>query len=121
MIPKPNTVPAYGRAVIDARRRGEPVNLFVYCGSRCWDMAQLRQHGVAVPTPDDANRIDWRPIAGGLPGVTLIARGWEPGAVETLARVLILAGAKLVASIRVDSTGECPRIEHEFYRRMVRK
>lgn len=113
-------VPAYGRAVIVARQRGEPVNLFVYCGSRCFDMARLREHGIAIPTPDDARRVDWRPIAGGLAGVTLVARGWDTAEVESLARALILAGGKLVFAIRVDTTGEQPCIEHEFFRRVTR-
>jgi hypothetical protein len=110
------TIPAYGRAVIDARRRGEPVNLFVYCGVRCWEMAQLRQHGIAVPTPDDARRVDWRPIAGGLAGVTLVAREWDTVDVDDLARQLVRDGAKLVVTLRVESVDDVIRVDRESYR-----
>lgn len=112
-------LPAFGRAVIDARRRGEPINLFIYCGTRCWQMARARDHALAIPTFNEVERIDWRPIVSGLAGVTVVARDCPAGGVDRFSRSLIQAGAKLVASIQVQE-GEIPRIHSDFYR-LVRK
>lgn len=116
-----STLPAYGRGIIDARRRGASVNLFIYAGTRCWPMAQAREHAVAVPTPEDARHIDWRPIAGGLSGVTLVARGWPDAEVERLARSLILAGAKMVCAVHVLAEGDRPTITSRIFRRKVKE
>lgn len=105
MSATPQTVPAFGRSVIDARRRGESVNLKIYAGFRCWDLARGKEHCIAVPTPGDAGAIDWRPIAGGLPGITLITRGWQFEDIEKLARALVLAGAKMVSAISMETEG----------------
>lgn len=109
-------VPPFGRAVIEARQRGVPVNVFLYCGTRCWDMAQRREHAIALPTPDDARKADWRPIVGGLLGVMLVARDWHAADVDALARQLIRDGAKLVVALRIESVDGVIRIERESYR-----
>lgn len=110
------TVPPFGRTVIEARKRGASVNLFLYCGSRCWEKARLREHGIAVPTPTDAQKADWRPLVGGLPGVMLVAQDWDATAVDVFARQLVHDGAKLVTAVRVESDGEVRRVAHAFYR-----
>jgi len=109
-------LPPFGKVLAAARRRGEAVNLAIYAGNRCWRMAQAREHSVALPDPESGRRTDWRQLVGGLPGVLLVARGWDAAEVDELARSLVLAGARLVTALTV-LEGEPTRVARAFYRR----
>jgi len=114
--PARGRTPPFGRDVIVARRSGHHVNLFVYCGPHCWDLARSRKHAVAVPTLGDSKRYSWLPIVGGLRGVTLIARGWSSADVDELARLLVRHGAQLVAALQIVCEGSVTRVVPSFYR-----
>lgn len=109
-------LPPLARPVIEARRRGLPVNVFVYCGRNCWSLARARQHAIAVPTAQDGRLVNWRPIVGGLPGVMLVARGWSESELDALARQLVRDGARLVTALRVEPAGKVSRVLPAFYR-----
>lgn len=110
----------YSREIISARRRGEFINLFIFCGDRCWELAHTRQWATVIPQPQDWRAMDWRSLVGGLPGVTVVGREWPAEALDKLSRHLVLEGAQLVCAISVTKDGELTSIRPQFYRAVVR-
>lgn len=104
-------LPPYAAEIVAARQRGRPVNLFLYAGSRAWELAERKEHAVVVP--DDWQDRDWRWI-GGLDG-TLVVRGWTPEQTDELATFLVRAGAPLIVALRVVRDGDWPRVDSVHY------
>jgi hypothetical protein len=98
-VPTSKPLPPFGRELSEARFRGEFPNVFIHAGDHAWNRAQKRAPPEVLCLPPDASAddYDWT-IVKGL-AVTLVVWDRDDEFVDTFARLLVIAGAKMVAAL----------------------
>ena len=87
--------PAYGKELIEARRKGTHINPWIFCGPDAWNLASRRGPGrLVLRHGEDPASFDWGCVSGLVPVVR-----W-PGAsipeCDELGALLVRAGARAV-------------------------
>jgi hypothetical protein len=98
-VPTSKPLPAFGRELQEARRRGEFPNVFVHAGDHAWDRAHRRAppEVLCLPPDESAESYDWTVVKG--LAVTLVVWDREEAFTDAFARLLVISGATLVVVV----------------------
>ena len=98
-VPSSKPLPPFGRELYEARKRNESPNVWVFAGEHSWKRAQGRRppEVLCLPPDEPADAYDWS-VCRGL-AITLIVWGRDETFMDSLARLLVISGATLVAAL----------------------
>lgn len=97
--------PPFANEVGELQKRGEILNLFIYCGANAWERARRSRapgYRLCLPPGNHFTEFDWRIVRG--EAITLIYWGADPQFAIEFSRHLVRSGASLVAMLAKGDT-----------------
>jgi len=83
--------------MLDALRRGEPLNTFIMASPNAWNRRSIRTDCIVLPQERSPDDFDWSLFRGQEP--TVIGDDADPERLSRLTWLLLSAGARLVCVI----------------------